>query len=188
MIPQNIIDRIIKVKALADNGSEGERQAAIKTLKNLMKKYNISEEDLIGEEQQVFFFKVNGTNAWELFKHISIVKYGVKQIMYLGSTADAKKVRTMSRGVIKRGDNACMICTRSQFLEIQATYLILQNSLNKHVESLFYAFLGKNDLLAPSNPDNPTKFSEEELMMYANMFYAVQKTPTTKALPQISLI
>ena len=43
MSKQQIIDRIMKVKALADRGTDGERTAAQRLLEEMMEKYHIDE-------------------------------------------------------------------------------------------------------------------------------------------------
>lgn len=54
MTKQQIIDRIMKVKALADRGVAGERIAAQQLLETLMKKYKIDEADLNIEKKDFY--------------------------------------------------------------------------------------------------------------------------------------
>ena len=48
-IPESIRGTILKIKALAEKGAEGEKDAAKRMLKRWMHKYNLSIEDLFEE-------------------------------------------------------------------------------------------------------------------------------------------
>lgn len=69
--PERIRDLIGKVKALADRGIEGERAAAQRKLDDLLKKYNVTLEEVSGDQEawRTFTFKT----GWECQLLIQIV-------------------------------------------------------------------------------------------------------------------
>ena len=56
-IDDKVKDRIAKIKALADRGVDGEKTAASIQLDKMLKKYNLSDEDLDKIKLKKYFFK-----------------------------------------------------------------------------------------------------------------------------------
>lgn len=189
MTREEILDKAKKIKALAEQGVSGEQANARKMLDNIMKKYSISDEDLDDDKETVFFMIIKGHKCVDLFKQIAVLYCHTQKFLYLGNNTNAvKKVRSMTTGYRPKGANMAVVCTKAQFLELQYLYNMLQDSFNMHVEGLFYAFLDKNDLLAPYDPDLPqSNMSEKEIDIAYKMSLVVQKENISKALPQTAL-
>lgn len=67
-----LAERILKVKALADKGAtKGEKDAAKNLLGKLLKKYNITLEDLASSEIEVYTFKYSSNDECQILINIS---------------------------------------------------------------------------------------------------------------------
>lgn len=77
-----IIELAKKLKALADRGEGGEKVNAENKLQQLIKKYGITTEEIEGEQQHDYFFKIKTTRERKLWMQIvalvnrEIKKYG----------------------------------------------------------------------------------------------------------------
>lgn len=87
-----IKDKITKVLELANRGIDGEKDAAEKTLERLMKKYNLSDEDLakIKLKPYTFTYKTNLDKA--LFFQLKSYFFKDKSIPVYGSSSSAKQM------------------------------------------------------------------------------------------------
>lgn len=188
MTKNEIINKLLKIKALADSGDSGERSAAEKMLARMMEKYGVGEDDLISEQESVHYFRVHGCKGKDLFGQVAVIYCGVQKYRYIGKDAwdkGAKTIRKSTSGLRPRNANMVAICTPAKFLELQYAYEMFQQSLDKHLEGMFYAFLDTNNLLAPYNPSNPkSNMEDDEIEIAYRMGLAVKKADVRKALPQ----
>lgn len=191
MAKEDIINKLNKIKSLAELGEAGEKISAESLLNSLMQKYGITEEDLYDEKEQIYFFKISGYKCRDLFRQVAIIYCGVGRMTYFGNDAQdkyAKKIRKITDHSRPRGSNIVVICTPSKYIELKYAYEMFQKSFDQHVEGLFYGFLDTNNLLAPYNPDNPKADMDDETIDIASrMGFAVKKTEINKALPQNKL-
>ncbi len=74
MDKSEIIDKILKVKALAERGASGERNNATKLLQSLMKKYGITESDLYSDEKDLYFINTCGNTQLFVQVYMSMHK------------------------------------------------------------------------------------------------------------------
>lgn len=191
MTKEDIINKINKIRALAEHGEGGEKISAESLLNLLMQKYGITEEDLYDEKEQVYFLKVSGYKCRDLFQQVAIIYCNVDRMTYFGKDAQdkyAKKIRNITDHSRPRGSNMAILCTPSKYIELKYAYEMFQKSFDRHVEGLFYGFLATNNLLAPYNPDNPKSDMDDETIDIASrMGLAVKRTEINKALPQNKL-
>ena len=191
MTKENIINKINKIKALAEQGEGGEKISAESLLNSLMQKYGITEEDLYDEKEQVYFLKISGYKCRDLFRQVAIIYCNIDRMTYFGNDAQdrcAKKIRKITDHSRPRGSNMVVMCTPSKYIELKYAYDIFQKSFDQHVEGLFYGFLDTNNLLAPYDPDNPkSDMDDETIDIAARMGLAVKRTEINKTLPQNKL-
>lgn len=165
MTKQEIIERIKKVKRLAESGVEGEKENAQSMVDELMNQYGITESDLEDEKEEVYTYYIDGVFCWELFKQVSIVRYGVDKIRYIKnermSRYDREAIKELSKG---KKTNVLVVCTAAKFIEMTAGYEIYQRGLNDDAKAFRYAFLAKNNLLAPATDDGK-EMTEDEVRM-----------------------
>lgn len=164
---EEIIQRIEKVRRLAKEGVDGEKQSAQLLLDSLMKRYGLTEEDFENEEKPTYhYIKLEGAFAIKLFCQIC----GLQNREIKVWNTESKGIKTMFRKLAQldeptKGKNTMIECTNSEFVEIMAKYEIYQRSLDEHAKAFFYSFLLKNNLLAPSDGKNGKEPTEEEVKM-----------------------
>ncbi|WP_428067361.1 hypothetical protein [Chryseobacterium gambrini] len=149
-----------KIKALADKGIDGEKENAAKLLDSLMKKHNISMEDLEDEKIESFYFQIPSYKH-ELEYRILHQLVGIFKVkMYGRFTQKVMREYRLS-------GNYMIECSKVVYLEIKAKYDFYCARLEKRLDEFFYAFCMKNDLLVePKNKEK--KLSDEEIKHYVN--------------------
>lgn len=65
-----LLEKIKRIKALAENGVGGERESAQAMLKKLMRKHEISEEELITDNLEEVWFRYKDENERKLLVQI----------------------------------------------------------------------------------------------------------------------
>lgn len=182
------IEKLNKIRALAENGVGGEKDAAAAALERIMKEYGITDDSLEVEEEILLFSKVNGMKSWDLFKQIAAVRYGVRKMAYIGRdcrTAYAKSLREKLGHSKPKWANVLLFCSPGTLVQINYAYELYQRSLNDHAEAMFYAFLEKNNLLAPPDPDNKNaSMTDDQARIAWRMGMAVTPTTVNKALTE----
>lgn len=133
-----------KLKALADRGVGGEKETAESMLNALLKKHNITIEEIECEKIEEYYFNLTPGehDLWhQIIKHVnySIKCYGEfpKKLI-----KDAEL-----------GGNYMIKCTAANYVEIDAKYAFYKNLYNEELDVFYSAFLMANDLLV----DNPNK-------------------------------
>ena len=184
MSKQDIIDRIRKVKRLAENGVDGEKDSARLRVEELMKRYGITDADLEEEKEVLFTYYVEGMFCWDLFKQIAGVKYNLRKFRYLPkahlSKGDREAIKVIAEG---KKHNILISCTAAQFVELTAEYEIFQRGLTEQADAFFYAFLSRNRLLAEATEEESRELSEKERKMVRNailMSQGIEKVETHK--------
>lgn len=167
MSKQDIIDRIRKVKRLAEDGIEGEKEAAKARVEELMQRYNITDEDLEEDKEYLRTYFIDGVFCWKLFMQIAIVKFGVKKMLNLNKMRVPREHREVFNTIASgKKYNVAILCTAAQFIELTAYYEIVQRGLEEQAEAFFFAFLDRNQLLAQaSESDKNKEISEKEAEM-----------------------
>lgn len=150
-----------KIKALAEKGIDGEKENAAKLLDSLMKKHNISMEDLEDEKLEKFYFKI------EIYKHELEVRIlhqlvGMFQLKLYGCFPQ-KLVREY-----RLPGNYMIECSKVMYLEIKAKYDFYCGRMEKRIDEFFYAFCMKNNLLVKPKEDQEIKLSDDEKQHYIN--------------------
>lgn len=162
MNKSEIIDKILKVKALAERGASGERDNATKLLQSLMKKYGITESDLYSDEKDLYFINTCGNT--QLFVQVYMS-------MYKGEDRWVKDIRKMPKkdrneyagyGWGDKDADSAIKCTKSEFLEVKALFSVYKEDFDRQLEVFKYAYFRKNDLLGEPKPDEPEREHTEE--------------------------
>ena len=136
-------ERLKKLLKLSERGIDGEKEAATKILNNLMKKYNITEEQLKSKSVDWYKFRVH--NDWEM-KLLFQTVYKV-----LGYGSDGKYIK-------KSKTTYLFELTLEESIEIEYIYSIYKQDLKKEIDLFYQAFISKNNLF----PDNAPKASDDE--------------------------
>ena len=138
---ENILQKLKKIKALADRGSTPhERSTARKLLEDLLKKYNMSMEDLITEEIQMFYFSFFTSTEKDLLFQI------VGHITHTNRISWWKTKNTRKIGFKLTPLQAALV---SDYWD--AYREPLKKEIKKYIDTLFTAYVQKHRLFAPSN-------------------------------------
>lgn len=152
-----------KVKALAEKGIDGEKENAEKLLKALMKKHNISTEDLEDEKPEMFYFKIESYSHDLEFKILNQL-CGIFGLRMYGKFP-AKLMREY-----RLPGNYGIECSKVIYLEIKAKHEFYCHRMRKRLDEFFYAFCIKNELLVPETKDDHDKIltpEEKQTMLNA---------------------
>ena len=136
----NIKQLLEKIKALAINGVDGEKENAQLLLKKLMLKYNISDNDIIVDKK-----------TW---RDVTIPRFRLHNKLFwhiIFSTTDTKGyIKTKKRDVIK------LELTQAELIEILAKYEFYSKHFDRDLNAFMLSFVSKNNLF-------PKRDSEQEL-------------------------
>lgn len=151
-----------KIKALADKGVDGEKENAERLLKDIMKKHNISIEDLEDEKIEMFYFKIESYKHDLEFKILNQLA-GIFELKLYGKFPP-KLMREY-----KLPGNFGIQCSKLIYIEIKAKYEFYCQRFKKRLDEFFFAFCIKNDLLVPDREkENDRILSQEEKQLIFN--------------------
>lgn len=139
-----LIELAKKLKALADRGVDGEKRNAAALLEAFMKKHNISDEEIYGEQIIRHQFNIKKDE----FKFFNQIVRGVRfdlQVKWYGNKKSAPLVD----------------CTAAEYLEIIAKFEHYSALYKKELRVFYLAFLEANKLLA--TPPDAEKQTAAEL-------------------------
>lgn len=140
-------ERLKKLLKLSERGIDGEKEAATKILNNLMKKYNITEEQL--KSKSVDWYKFRVYNDWEM-KLLFQTIYKV-----LGYGNDYRYIK-------KSKTTYLFELTLEESIEIEYIFSIYKQDLKKEFDLFYRAFISKNNIF----PANAPKPSDDEPIDY----------------------
>lgn len=150
--------KLLKIKALAERGEGGEKEAAIKMYHKLLKKYDIDEKALQKDKLSKHWF----TYETDIEENLLV------QIFYM-VTGDPEYFRRTSR---TRGTQCGCICTDFEKTEIRFYFEFYKDALNQELEAFLMAFKLKNHLF----PDESARcFVLEEEEEISEMLLKAQK-------------
>jgi hypothetical protein len=148
-----------KLKALADKGVGGEKLNAEKMLNSLLKKHNLTIEDIEGEKTDNYFFKLKKEEDERLWSQI--VKSVNPDINCYGELP-AKEVRRL-----KMDGNYFITSTLAEYIEIEAKFNIYKRLYKEELNVFYHAFCTANDILVkPKKPIDIIDLSVDELKTY----------------------
>lgn len=145
-----------KIKALAEQGVGGEKENAQRTLKKLMEKYGITDDDL--DDEKVQFFDIKMPKFYNSSALASQVMYSIVGV----PTADNRK------GLYRRGKSFSIKCTTAEFLEFQAKFKFYCHYFKEELKIFYQAFVQANRIF-------PDKKNEEESTIERDLTTADRK-------------
>lgn len=184
---ESIIERLLKIKALAERGVGGERSAAERLLNSLMKQYDISPEDLGSDKAECHFAYIGEQSIdWKLFSQIAHKLHegrpGKVKLADLRNAPALHRRAWAEAGLGPKNSNIGLHCTKAEFVEVMSTFEIYRDDMHRQEEAFFYAYLDKNNLLMAPDGDQP-ELTEEEIEMLkaaALMSIGIQKKDVYK--------
>lgn len=146
---EKLLERMGKIKALAQRGENGEKESAEKRLSALMQKYGITDADL--EDGQIKMYWIPYKTEWDrkLIHQLAYKHLGTGHAFgCVGANTNRKRKKV---GVE---------CTATKYIEIEADFHFYSNALQEEMELFYTAFLDKNNLYPP--PELARKPTEDE--------------------------
>ncbi|MCD8355973.1 MAG: DUF2786 domain-containing protein [Clostridia bacterium] len=155
------LDRLRKLKALAERGIEGERENAQKILDRLMKKYDIDHIDSAEENREIRYFRYSQKIEIELLGQIIYMVTG-QQACYCKSPLTGRKIKELG-----------VLCSEAEAVEIEAAYAFYKDALEDELEIFMRAFVSRNDLFPDTTEEIPQAPLDSTSMKVAAMMMAM---------------
>lgn len=185
MTREQIIEKLLKIRALAEEGHQGERGAAETLLNSLMKKYGITPEDLESDpEEYRSAFSGDGEFDFKLLCQIAKKLYPKIRVADLRKAPAKFKKQWYDAGIGPKNANVAFQCTMAQFLEIMSIFELYKRDLADHLDTFFYAYLDKNDLLLPSTGEKSSPEDVERVLAALKMEAGIEKKDIYKQIEQ----
>ena len=137
---ERLLEKLKKIKALAEKGFRGEQVNAAVLLSDLMEKHGITEADLEGTQVSTYWIRYKTIYERKLIFQLSY--------MHLGSGHASGCVGAYSG---RKRKEVGIDCTPAQFIEIETDYQFYRKALEEELEVFYSAFIQKNDLFPPPN-------------------------------------
>jgi len=162
---ERIKERLSKLKALADRGVAGERDAAERLLREIAANNGISLDDIGSDVERKHVIVIKTTWQRTIFAQLlglmRIEQYGDrhadKLLLYVGKRW--VKTRARNRRIEKVYHT---VCTDAQWIELEAKYVVLCADYERQIKAFPTAFLIANDLLMPYEPGKTYSAKEED--------------------------
>lgn len=166
----NILELAKKLKALADRGIGGEKLNAERMLTELLKKHNISLEEIEEPDRRDREFDCQK-------KQEDVMKGCIYSVM--GKDVDIYRYRSKKTGYI-------VSCTNAEYLEIDASFAFFWRHYTEELKIFLRAFIQKNKLI-PFDADSYdraelTPEEERELNKTLAMMEMMDRKSLRKAL------
>lgn len=127
---EEIIEQLLKIQTLAERGVCGEKTSAQEMLVKLMKKYEVTEEELFQD-------KVN----YEIFAYKNDIEKSVLVQIIVSILGNVDFYRHTKKRKV-----TCVRCTKYQRIEIEMKYNFYLEKFYEELEIFEHAFYIKNDL------------------------------------------
>lgn len=145
------VELIRKIKALASGGVGGERENAQILLEKLMKKFDISEEQICDEKILEFKFKLP-----KIYNGLALA------VQVMASIVGNFK----NKGIFRQGRKCYALCTSGEFLEFQAKLNFYAYYYKIELKRFYRAFVQANKIFPKdSGASTPKELTNEDYMM-----------------------
>ena len=178
---EKVLEKLGKIKALAERGVGGEKETAQKMYEELCRKYDISdaEAEAAFEKLEERWFSYSTQLEKELLLQIFYKVTGsVESYAYIGK--------------YKRRKKAGCVCTALEAAEIELLFNFYREEMKKELEIFMLAFKQKNNLFpdktARAYKEPQREATEEELKKYRKAYFMQlmmdKKTPPKAAIEE----
>ena len=127
--------KLLKILALAENGAEGEKQAAERTLKSLLERYDMTMEELIeakGGKRSIHYIDYHNSDYGK--KLVSqIISFVFQQSDYMTHETRSKTKLPLH-------------CTKAQAIEVQMLYDVYYRAYEAEQADLYTAFIHRHKI------------------------------------------
>jgi hypothetical protein len=169
---EQMSEKMKGLKALAERGVAGEKEAAQKMLDKLMEKYGISENDIAEEAVELAWFRYQS----ELEERL------IMQIIYM-VLGDCDMYRERGKGNRKLKVLGAY-CNAAERLEIELNFDFFSKALKEELDIFYKAFANKNKLFPKEGKEREARpedeLSKAELLKLALMMEGMDRRTMTK--------
>lgn len=181
----DIIEKIKKIKKLADEGFGGEQEAAKLLLDELTKKYNISEQDLLNEEETVFKFHVKNKIEEKLFFQCIAKVFGSKSKVF--NSVYYYKYKKMYL-FVEMTTSRSLLFNEFYYFHLEQFLNYRKRKINEYDKNLYTSYLNVHNIF-DSTPDEDIKKENNEdidILELIRLSTDIKKSTNIfhKALPQ----
>lgn len=173
---ERLLDRLSKLRALADRGTGGEKANAEARLRYLMAKHGVSEDDLEDTKESTFFIPYK--------THYEMLLIGQLAYMHLGPGHCGGCVGTQTG---RRHKKVSVHCSPAKYIEIEADFDFYRHAWAEEVDTFYTAFLSKNQLFPPDelagDSAEDEQPDEEQMAKISAMMTGIDHRTRNKALP-----
>lgn len=173
---ENLLEKLKKIKALADRGERGEQASAKALLEKLMQEHGVTEADLEVERVETVFFPYHDELERRILAQVIFSVTGKPAFGCVGAASGRKRK--------KLGTD----CTAAQRLEIEFNYKFFYGAAKKEFEVFLYAFYSKNDIFPHESEaqvktlEEMTPEEKEEMIRAAMMAEGMERHTPHKAI------
>ena len=180
MTRDEILERLRKMKALADHGVGGERENAELLLAEIAAKHGIDLDELEEERRKDFYVELRESFKHKILSQLCALKR--QELKRKGASLEGHRMSVWKC----KGNYMYSVsnCTEAEWLELMAKLEVLRRDYKRQEENFYYAFLMANDLLVEPK-DDAEESSDEERRNYflaAQMSLGIEKSRLNKQL------
>ena len=170
---------LMKIRALALNGVDGEKEQAQAILDKLMKKYSVSLDDLDEEILNEYEFEYHGKEQEKLLRQTIYRVTGDKFAMWgLQYSDSGRKCKTRLGGR----------CTAAQKVEIDFLFDFYKRVWEKDRQALLSAFIQKHRIFGELKPDEKAmEISAEDMEKMNLLMLGLSDEFPQKQLPDMAV-
>lgn len=172
---EQIIEKIRKVAELAQKGVEGEKTNAEELVTSLMKKYNVTWEEIEEDKEKYNFLydkRISDFLAKRLYVQIFCKVTGLRKGInfFDGQSNNAKEFRKILKNDGKKA-NMVIHASIADFITIKTMFDFYYTRYKELEDSFFAAFVIKNDLLPPESVGGyePSDNEMEKILPFVNV-------------------
>lgn len=171
MKKEEIIERINKLRKLADQGVGGEKFNAQARIEEIMQKYGITDSDLEKEELKFYYYAYKNSYEDQLFRQICAVVNRSREAGIIRRDIPKRDQRILKQafGFVP----TCRVeCTKAEIIEIESMFDVYKASFEAQLDTFLYAFIMKNNLLVDADPDCKSTLEERQRAFMASQMAA----------------
>lgn len=181
MTREEILNRLMKLKALADRGVGGERKNAERLLAEIAAEHGIDLARLDDEELKTFAITLSDKFSRKLLCQLCALKR--KELERDGALVSNSDDRLTMWSTYKKNRYVVKSCTDAEWVEISTKLEILARAFKKQLEEFYSAFLFANRLMVEEDEDDEEAQQKElslaekqKIRRIAQMSMGIEKT------------
>ena len=177
MTREEILERLRKMKALADRGEGGERENAERLLAEIAAENGIDLDELDDCELKSFTIVLPQKFSRKLLCQLCALKR--KKLERDGALASKEDDRLTMWSTFHKNKFVVKSCTDAEWIEISTKLEILTRAFKKQMDEFYSAFLLANDLMVDADEDEEKELSlaeRQKMHRIARMSMGIEKT------------